>query len=157
MAVPLTAALSQMNPVNTASPISLRSALMLLYHKFQGHPMSIVPCDSRGGKMYAFVVLILACRMFRLCYHLGFYHPNSTCGKSKNCNVSCYVNLFLFLLGLLPRSLSLSLWLKYIFKTFSELLVICIFLLFYVYLETNTKTCVLYVLGFHRWKVVNQR
>ena len=96
--------------------------------------------------------------MPRLCYLSGFYHPNSICGKSTNCDVSYYLNLFLFLLGLLPLSLSLSLslWLKYIFKTFSELLAICIFLLFYVYVETNTKICVLYVFGFHRWKVVNQ-
>lgn len=47
MALPLAAALSQMNPVNTSSSISLRSVLMLLYHKFQGHPMSAVPCNFR--------------------------------------------------------------------------------------------------------------
>jgi hypothetical protein len=51
MALPLAAALSQVNPVNTSSPISLRSVVMLLYHKFQGHPMSTVPRDFRKKKV----------------------------------------------------------------------------------------------------------
>jgi hypothetical protein len=48
--LPLAAALSQMNPVNTSSPISLRPVLMLLNQKFQGHPVSTVPCDFRKKK-----------------------------------------------------------------------------------------------------------
>ena len=104
MVLPLSAALSQMNPINTSSPISLRSVLMFLYHKFQVHPMSTVPCDLKKKK-YAFVVLIVACRISRLCYPSGFYHSSNACGKSTICDISYYVNLFLFLLGLLPLSL----------------------------------------------------
>jgi hypothetical protein len=144
MALTLAASLSQMNPVNTSAPIALRSLLMLLYRKFQGHPMSTVAGDFRRKKMYAFVFLILACCMYRLCYPSGYYHPNNTCGESTNRDVSYYVNLFLFILGLLSLSL-VKILLQHFFGINLNLYFSPVF---YIYLEKTSKSVYLMYLVF---------